>query len=465
MTTFQVPTYDEQLALVLALHRNMLPDHTVAQRSDNWARMAVLTGVTTDLHAHIRNRFEQAMEDGSEEEFLSRHGQNLGVDRAGSTGARGDDAGRIVGTPSSTFLEGTQLRSTNGTVYQLGESGVIPPSGIVDVDIVSTVGGERTNQEAKSVLRFLTPPAGIEEAVELQKALTGGTDREADGPYRDRVLEFKRRPPLGGAVPDYSKLVQSAESPVRVPRAYVYSGRNGNGSVDVAVLFDGTGTARSLTAGERSDLLSYMLPLLPVALGKGGLRVLESVGELASVEIEVQELPQEEFSRDWDDSTTLPEVLSWTPATRVLRLNVDRPANMSVGHRLVVAGETGEELVIESFTANADELVVAEPIPASFTFAATSRVYSGGNLVSSVRSAILATVNTLGPGVGSFGFGDWLGSLILPNLNKDVQTTTGVLDSTIISPVAAIEPTEFTFPDDQKIGYLIPGEILVHYQQ
>ena len=94
---------------------------------------------------------------------------------------------------------------------------------------------------------------------------------------------------------------------------------------------------------------------------------------------------------------------------------------------------------------------------------AGAAIYSGGPIITPVRDAILALFDSLGPRVGEFGQGDWVGSLLLSQLFETVQTTAGVLDSTIVNPVANVEPTPEAFPFDAQVGLLIPGDVLVRY--
>ncbi len=265
----------------------------------------------------------------------------------------------------------------------------------------------------------------------------------------NRIQEKAR----GGTANDWEQW--TLESSDAIATAYVYPNRNGNGSVDIAALYAGSGSPRLLDGTARTNLLAALNALRSVTATA---RVLQVTAQSQDVEVIVTPESDPQWAKDWDDSTA-PVVSTWTAGTRTLVFTSTRPASMQPGHRLVIVGTSGEPLVIESLSStNAVVLVDAK----GQTPVATSAVYAGGALTDPVRNAILALFDSLGPRVGGYG-GGWTGSIRISNLFETVQTTDGVLDSTMVNPVATVEPTPETYLNDTSVGLLIPGSIIVHY--
>lgn len=458
MGSFDVLTLDEQTELQVAAFANELPDKNIARNSDNWKRQRVTAAATTDLHAHVDAAQRDALPDLAGEATIEEHGDTVGVPRRAATPASGENAGKIRGlalsawTTANTLLHKSGLRFRPTANGAIGGAATEALTGIIAIDT-----GPRTRLTAGEVLLWeVAAPAGLENEVELVADLSsGGEDKEPIGEYRARILNRTSQPAMGGNANDWKQWM--LDSSAAIKGAYVYPNRNGLGSMDIAALKAGTGAARLLDGAERTALQTYVNALRPVHCGVP--RVLEVLLQTQAVEVKVDPELGTAFSQDWDDSTP-PVVSTWTAGTRTLVFTGARPPSMGVGHRLTVAGTPGLELKIEALSST--NAVIVEDARGQ-TPAGAALVYSGGPLVTPARDAIVALFDSLGPRVGSFGYGDWVGSLLVNRLAREVQALPGVYDHALVAPVASVEPTAETYPADSQVYLLVAGNILVRY--
>ncbi len=70
--------------------------------------------------------------------------------------------------------------------------------------------GTAGNLSVGQKVQFVTPPAGVDAAVTVSGATTGGTAQEAAGPLLSRILFRWRNPPKGGTAPDYRSVAEAA---------------------------------------------------------------------------------------------------------------------------------------------------------------------------------------------------------------------------------------------------------------
>ena len=453
---FDTLSLAEQTELLVAVFSNLLPDRNVARNSDNWKRLRVLAGAVTDLHAHIDVAERDSMPDRAGEATIERWGLIYALPRKGATAASGVDAGKVRGTASSSWATTDTLLHKSGLTFRPTTSGSLDASGEGLVGIIAIDTGPTTRLGTGEVLLWSVTPSGLENEVELVADLDqGGEANEPIGEYRARILNRIAQPAMGGNANDWTQWI--LESSAAIKSGHVYPNRNGLGSVDVAALKAGSGAARLLDGAERLALQNYVNERRPVNAGVP--RVLEVVTQTQDIDVTLVPESALQYARDWDDRTP-PEVLTWTAATRVLVFTATRPASMGVGLRLIVGGTSGVELEIESLSSS--NAVVLKSARGQTPLAA-ALVYSGGSIIAPVRAAILALFDSLGPRVGSFGYANWEGSLRLSRLFERIQTTAGVLDSTIVTPVGNVEPTPETYPFDTQVGLLIPGAVLVRY--
>lgn len=466
---FTVPTLDEMTDQLVADFANRFPNANVSKFSDNWKRIRNLALATTSLHRHAKVVGDDSMPDRAGGTQLDRHGSIYGVTRKPATPAKKADALRITGTVASAITTGDQLSSSDGLLFKVNETTAIPVAGFIDVDVIGVDVGSATRKSEGEVLRFVATPAGLDQEAILQADLDeDGDDEESDGAYRVRILDTIAQPGMGGNSNDFR---QWALEVTGVATAYVWPLRGGLGSVHLAALKSGTGAARIPTVGEVAEVQAYIDARRPV--GYEDFLVLTTVAEPNNVEMRIDPEDDASFAFDWDDTTPL-VVSTWTGATRILKFTTPRPVDMAVGDRLIhkrLIGtlNDGHEHTIEAFGA-ADEVVLKAD--AEFATAPPdvgTSVYSGGPLVAPVREAIVAHIDSLGPGradsvVPGQDFSDggsstWEGTLRTSKLHNVSQQQDGVLDTVLVTPAANVTPANIA--PNPTVGFITARQTIV----
>lgn len=455
----ELPNLTELRQRLVDAHKGAFPEDNVARTSDNYKRLTVASLANVQVNANLSQLEQDLLPDKADDAELDRHGFIWGVPRKGATPARKADAGRVVGLIGGAVAIGDLLTSDGGLSFQVNENFTFIADGFKDVDIIGVSTGEQTKLEAGETLRFVVTPALIQQEVELQLDLDeDGQDEESNGDYRVRLLNRIQQPAAGGNRNDFE---QFALEEVGIATAFVYPLRAGRGTVDLAALHTGRGTVRPLTTLERADLTAAIDVKRPVT---HDYRTLETLTQLEDVELTIAPSDDLSFAFDWDDAVP-PVVTGYTPATRVLALDV-RPTDMQKGDRIVVkkvagAGD-GAPLTIEQLGPGALEVTLEVDPPSPPV--ATDIVYSGGPLTALVRDAILAEFDAFGPARGVFAQGDWQDELVPERVLAIALQTDGVTNGTTVTPVATVTPPGSTFPGDTTVTLLIPGEVVVRKQ-
>lgn len=456
---FTVPTLEEMHGFLLALLKALFPELDVSRASFPALLARVLAAAATDNHAHLASVQADLLPDTAEGEALDRWGAIVGRARKGATAARKADALRLVNNAAvnEAVTVGQELVHASGLRFQINENATVLAGDSKDVDVVAIDTGSATRLNAGETLRFTTPPTYIEEEAELQLALDeDGDDQESDGDYRRRILDRFATPPLGGAQNDYVTWALELEG---IAAAYCYPNRAGLGTVDVAALHAGSGSARILNAGEVTTLQTHLDEERPV---HATVRVLEVVAQEQDIEVTVLDTGEEAYAWDWDDQVAM-VVSSWTPATRTLAFTADRPDSMQAGGRIVIVNAagtgSGEAYEIESL-ASTDSVVLREA-PAVAP-ASPDNVYAGGALTEPVRAAIQAHVDGLGTAnPDATRYGTWEGNLRTAALYRVITAVAGVADVFLVTPSANVEATDPAFPSDDTVNLITPGRIVV----
>lgn len=509
---FKIPSLSETRDFVTALGKALFPSQNFgSRRSYHGRRATYISSAVTQLHAHAdsvaRDAHPLTAGDGPP---INAWGDAAGVARKTATPARKAAAGRVRGSATSTASIGAQLRhEESGLIFELASNVTIPgilgdPDSFVDADIVASEAagsvGSQTRLSAGSVLNFLAPPSGIQTNVVLQLDLDeDGFDAEQFGSYRARVLSTFQEAPSGGNQSDFVKWALASLN--TVAQAFAYPNRAGRGTIDVVGFYAGTGTARSLTSDDRATVAAYIQSQAPFQISGtgGGLRILTTVADPKTIEIALDDNGQSAFAFDWDDAGP-PTVLSWDAATRKLRFAAALPLSLRAGHRLslgaVASAQDGAEQKIESIFSS--DTVVLEAAP-NVAPVATDKIYSGGPLVTPVRSAIVAHLNgeivyagrgltpipasvaasaglsivgldILAEGIGpanpagvynSPNGPSWSGAIIRAVLFKIASYKAGVRNVTVVLPASDYEALDDPFPSDAQIHYVTPAAVLV----
>lgn len=458
--SFKVPSLEEMHETQLAMHKVQMPDDDISSTSDNWKRQRTTALAVTSLHAHIAQAERDALPDTSDPERQDRWGAIYNVPRKGATAASAAAALRVFGTPGSGVVIGSVLAHVDGTTFQTNSAGTVGGGGFLDVDVLSLTLGSIAKKAKGEILTFLAAPPGIVSVAELQADIDrGGDDVEGPGSFKVRLLDKTAQPGMGGNANDYVKWQLANPG---VATAYTYPLRQGLGTVDMAFLHSGRGSVRIPSAPEIAAVQAYVDTQRPVAMAMD--RVITVVAEPNDVEILVSEISAS-FAFDWDD-TLPPTVSAWNGTARVLTFSA-RPADLVVKDRLTyrsAAPNDGSELTVEALGPGAQDVTVVALTTAQAAAppVAGNTVYSGGPLVETLRQAILAHMDQLGPARGTNPkqvAGVWEDTLRISRLKTLAQLTTGVLDSNVITPAANVAPANV--PPVGQVGLIIPRRVLV----
>ncbi len=452
---FEVRNFEGTLEVLVAAASGRFPDANLSRFSDFNKRLRVVALGLADASYNLRQAQLDVMPDTAAGDFLDRHGAIWGVPRKGAVGSAGDSAYRVFGDVAAVVpVNEAMTHASSGLQFETRSGGAIPAAGFLDVDIAALSTGIATNLEEGQELAFDATPADLETTGRILEDLANGKDQESDADYQARILDRIGQPELGGSRSDFEKWILLTAF---VATGYVYPNRNSPGTVDLAALKTGRGTARILDAGERTTVLDVVEALRPVT---ATIRVLETTAELTDVEIQIRAENDSSFNFDWDDSTP-PTILTYVGGTRTLTFAAARPISMSVGDRLTVDDplSDGSEFVIEQLVAT-NAVILTDDL--AFAPTPTNPVYSGGPLVTPARDRVLALFDALGPSnPDASSYGPWEGNLRLSNLFETVQTTPGVLDSDVLDPLATVEAADPPFPGNTIVGLLIPQKILI----
>jgi hypothetical protein len=250
-----------------------------------------------------------------------------------------------------------------------------------------------------------------------------------------------------------------------VGSAYVYcpssdapTGRQGLGTVDVAILKDGTGSARVPSTTLQDEVEQAIEDARPTCVQS--VTVLIPVADDQAVDVQV-EAESASYDFDWTTSFT---VSSWDAGSKKITATGTLPATLKTyfdangSARLYLNGEV---LTVATMQSGASPTwVTVEETPAS-TPANPDVVYPGGPLSQPVLDAITDVFDGLGPAKGTAYDRNqvgWEDTLWKSRLYEAVMGVDGVRRCDVNIPVSDVTPTDH---GSTTVDFLIPGEITV----
>ncbi len=305
------------------------------------------------------------------------------------------------------------------------------------------------------MLTFTSPPAGITADAEIVVALDDGLDIESYDAYRERLLAHIGDPPEGGAIHDYQEWCLSIPG---VTAAYVWAHRRGRGTIDVAVLGNGTGAARIPSAAVLAAVDEYIESVRP-----GNIRdflVLTTETQDQDVEVEPED-DDNGSSWDWDDEHTGYAITADDDGASTITVPT-APATVIAGKRITVLGEealvtnrAGDVLTL-SFEDDYDGNEVTW-----FTFgtATGEDIRASGDLVKPIRNAVIALFNTLGPARSTWSETTWISELKRSKLFGAITDVPHCDDANLITPASNVVPVDLY---GDSVPFLVPRYIKVH---
>jgi len=193
----------------------------------------VNAGAVHLLYEYLDFQARQIFATTADEAGLDTLANEYGVFRQAATYASG--SGEATGTTGIVIPAGSELSFSDGRTYITDTEATIV-GGVATLDFTAEEPGIDGNEDAGSILSFVSPIAGITTSVTVDaNGITGGTDQESDDDLRDRVLTRKRQPPHGGAYFDYETWALEVSG---VTRAWSVPQYQGIGTIGVSFVRD-----------------------------------------------------------------------------------------------------------------------------------------------------------------------------------------------------------------------------------
>lgn len=193
----------------------------------------VYAGAIHLLYSYLGFKAEQLFATTADIEGLEAIADEYGISRNAATFA----VGSVTATGSAGIIipAGTVFQTSDGVNYASDAEQTFAAS-TLSIDITATVGGIDGNQDAASVMSFVSPIAGVNSQVTVDTGgLTGGADEETDEELRERVLRRRQDPPYGGCEYDYRNWMLGYSG---VTRAWTFPSYNGAGTIGCAFVMD-----------------------------------------------------------------------------------------------------------------------------------------------------------------------------------------------------------------------------------
>ena len=238
------------------------------------------------LYHYGDHLYRQAFPQTAQEESLDLHGELRGISRMEARQATGVLKFGIS-VPMMVDLavaSGTVCLSGEGMAFETVED-VMLRAGETSVEAAARAvePGTLGNAVAGSITRMQTAPDGI-ETVTNPHGFTGGRDREADGQYRERILESCRGLSNGANIAFYRELALGVDG---IDQVQVAPCINGPGSVGLMVAAE-HGTVSDTALEELEALLKSRREL--------GIEVVVSLPENVAVTVKADILPAEGYT-------------------------------------------------------------------------------------------------------------------------------------------------------------------------
>lgn len=190
----------------------------------------------TQVFYNERALEDAQMPDTATGDDLVRLAAQVGIAPLAGSGAAGDVVVTCTGTV--TYSAGAELVSAkNGKRYRVVASTIASNGdavGVIGFDV-----GRATNLASGEILTWVSPPGGSASTATVGIAgLTNGQEPDDDARLRTRLLKRLQNPPGAG---NWAQMRQWAEEAnASVEAAYVYPAVHGPGTVQIAIVVEGT---------------------------------------------------------------------------------------------------------------------------------------------------------------------------------------------------------------------------------
>jgi uncharacterized phage protein gp47/JayE len=226
---FARPTIKEIQTRIMADMSTLLLDGRPVQRKSFLSVLAkAFSKAVYPCYGFLAWIVKQMFASTAETKYLEIIGEEIDVTRRPAGYASGEAI--FTGIDGAAIPAGTMLNAANGQQYRTSELGTIgfaiTEQAIIPVEAV--VEGAAGNIDAGEILSLVSPIESVYSAVAVNTgSIDGGTDIETDAELLARILAKKRRPPQGGAVPDYEQWMMAVPG---VYRPFVFTLYGGPGT-------------------------------------------------------------------------------------------------------------------------------------------------------------------------------------------------------------------------------------------
>lgn len=218
-----------------------------------------VAGGSHELHGHIEWLARNFFPDRAEGPELERWATILSLPRKAAAFAEG--SAEISGGEGTAIAIGTLLRRADGERFETTAAATIT-GGVASLELRAVLAGLSGNTPAATVLRLVSPIAGVSSSAEVEiEGLVGGLETETDEELRARILQRLGEPPQGGAVRDY---VRWALEVAGVTRAWAFQNYLGLGTVGVAFTVDDDPSGPFPTPAQEAEVGAYIEERRPV---------------------------------------------------------------------------------------------------------------------------------------------------------------------------------------------------------
>lgn len=251
---YPIPSMESVRASILSDWRNLDSQVTISTDSDNYIRASGFASGVAGLYQYATWGINQAFPDTADDAYLVRFASARGIVQRPASSATGNV--RFTGNVGAAIPLATIIQADDGNQYKTSAASAIGIEGAAIVKATALATGPATNQLANTEGTLQTAPMGIDSAAVFLE-MAGGVVAETMAELLARVLERLRQPPAGGNKYDW---IRWAKEVPGVTSAFLYPGRRGIGSVDVAVLSAGQPPSEALRAAV-TDHLDEQVPV------------------------------------------------------------------------------------------------------------------------------------------------------------------------------------------------------------
>jgi uncharacterized phage protein gp47/JayE len=256
---FQIPSLLDLVQRARQNFRSYLPGTDAWLWPNNIGPTAkVVAGLTHETFGFAEYISRQKFAMTADSENLDMHGAELGMSRRSAQ----PSSGMIEFTASTALVVETDatVARADGVSYRVTTGGALLAPGTLLLPVVSESDGKDTIAFGGTDLLAVAGITGTADIVVGVDGIVGGSDREGDEPWRERILFRKRNPPQGGSASDY--VIWASEVP-GVTRVFVERIWAGPGTIRVFPIFDDDYPGGIAPAARIAQVRNHLEPLRP----------------------------------------------------------------------------------------------------------------------------------------------------------------------------------------------------------